>query len=652
MRRREPQRDGLVRAAGDSRLRARPGRRPPHQHAPAAAEWRLRRAVAGRGRGRRREGARADRRERATVEGNRHGDRRRPDAIAGTDVEPIYGRTYLPRKFKAAVAVAGDNSVDLFTNDLGFVPIFDGERARGLERLRRRRARANAPQARDVPAARGRARLRRRRRSAADRRGRRDRPARQRRPHQPASRAAQVPDPRPWHRVVPRAGRAASPAWRSSRRETVEWTRGDDLLGWHEQGDGRWFLGLRVDERPGGRPRRRARSGARRCGRSRPSSGCRCASRRTRTSTCLDVSPAQRFRVDEILAANAIESGADLRGLRRLSMACPALPTCGLAVTEAERALPGILDTLQATFDEVGVSDAVPTVRMTGCPNGCARPYVAEIGLVGDAVDRYQVWLGGDAAGTRLATARCRPRPQGPAARAPRAAADPLPGRASRRRGVRRLPRSRPSRTSSCPRRAPRPIRHVPCDRGGRARPPPRRSHERAARERPSRLRSVSTASPLPVDAERLDAKGVLQPRARRHRPGADRALDRARARGDRDPRPAARAHSQSARLHARHRAAARGDARAHRSRARALRHLGRGDLPGRRPGGADDPRSRRQPLLPLGRRPAAVLRGAQGSATPAGAARPRWLDHRRPSRPDRQRGPRRRRSASTSSTA
>jgi sulfite reductase (ferredoxin) len=84
-------------------------------------------------------------------------------------------------------------------------------------------------------------------------------------------------------------------------------------------------------------------------------------------------------------------------------MACPALPTCGLAVTEAERALPDVLDTLQVTFDTVGVSDAVPTVRMTGCPNGCARPYVAEIGLVGDAVDRYQVWLGGDAAGTRLA---------------------------------------------------------------------------------------------------------------------------------------------------------------------------------------------------------------------------------------------------------
>jgi sulfite reductase (ferredoxin) len=84
-------------------------------------------------------------------------------------------------------------------------------------------------------------------------------------------------------------------------------------------------------------------------------------------------------------------------------MACPALPTCGLAIAEAERALPAVIDSLQAVFDEAGLGDATPTVRMTGCPNGCARPYVAEIGLVGDAVDRYQVWLGGDGAGTRLA---------------------------------------------------------------------------------------------------------------------------------------------------------------------------------------------------------------------------------------------------------
>jgi sulfite reductase (ferredoxin) len=118
----------------------------------------------------------------------------------------------------------------------------------------------------------------------------------------------------------------------------------------------------------------------------------------------VDVEPGARFRIDEILAEHRVQPANSVRGLRRLAMACPALPTCGLAIAEAERALPGVLDSLQTVFDEVGLGDTAPTVRMTGCPNGCSRPYVAEIGLVGDAVDRYQLWLGGDGAGTRLAT--------------------------------------------------------------------------------------------------------------------------------------------------------------------------------------------------------------------------------------------------------
>ena len=83
-------------------------------------------------------------------------------------------------------------------------------------------------------------------------------------------------------------------------------------------------------------------------------------------------------------------------------MACPALPTCGLAVTESERALPGIMDQLEAELDKLGLGDEVFTTRMTGCPNGCARPYNADIGLVGKAKDKYTIFLGGRRLGDRL----------------------------------------------------------------------------------------------------------------------------------------------------------------------------------------------------------------------------------------------------------
>ena len=88
--------------------------------------------------------------------------------------------------------------------------------------------------------------------------------------------------------------------------------------------------------------------------------------------------------------------------LHAASMACPALPTCGLALGESERALPGLVARLEKILAEVGLDSEEIIIRSTGCPNGCARPYMAEIGFVGKAPGRYQVWLGGDASGTRL----------------------------------------------------------------------------------------------------------------------------------------------------------------------------------------------------------------------------------------------------------
>jgi sulfite reductase (ferredoxin) len=324
-----------------------------------------------------------------------------PEAAA-EDVEPLYGKTYLPRKFKTAVTAAGDNSVDLFTNDLGVVPIVDdGELAGwnmyvggGLGRTHKkpetypRLAETLGFVAPDdllrVAAA-----------VVAVQRDNGDRTNRRhaRLKYLIADRGIE------WFReqVAAVAGVVIAPA-----RE-IEWTRFDDRLGWHAQGDGRWFYGLRVlNGRVADGIEGRYKSALRAIV---SELGIHLRITPNQNVYLVDVESTQRRRIDRILSQHGIAPANAVRGLRTLAMACPALPTCGLAIAEAERALPGVLDTLQVLFDEVGIGDATPTIRMTGCPNGCARPYVAEIGLVGDAVDRYQLWLGGDAAGTRLATA-------------------------------------------------------------------------------------------------------------------------------------------------------------------------------------------------------------------------------------------------------
>ncbi len=92
----------------------------------------------------------------------------------------------------------------------------------------------------------------------------------------------------------------------------------------------------------------------------------------------------------------------DISEVRRWSMACPAMPTCGLAVTESERALPAMIDQLEAELARLGLSSEQFTLRMTGCPNGCARPYNSDIGLVGKTLEKYTVFVGGRLLGDRL----------------------------------------------------------------------------------------------------------------------------------------------------------------------------------------------------------------------------------------------------------
>ena len=116
------------------------------------------------------------------------------------------------------------------------------------------------------------------------------------------------------------------------------------------------------------------------------------------------IAPNRIAEVEQRLRDHGVPLAGDVTALRRLAIACPALPTCGQALGEAERVLPSLVDELEKAMSDGGLPDVPIRVNMTGCPNGCARPYTAEIGIVGRTKKTYDVYVGGSAAGDRLAT--------------------------------------------------------------------------------------------------------------------------------------------------------------------------------------------------------------------------------------------------------
>jgi sulfite reductase (NADPH) hemoprotein beta-component len=115
-----------------------------------------------------------------------------------------------------------------------------------------------------------------------------------------------------------------------------------------------------------------------------------------------NVPPADRDPITALLATHGVKVDDQATVLHAAAMACPSLPTCGLGLAESERMLPGLIDRIEKLGGELGLGGEEIIIRSTGCPNGCARPYMAEIAFVGKAPGRYQMWVGGNAAGTRL----------------------------------------------------------------------------------------------------------------------------------------------------------------------------------------------------------------------------------------------------------
>jgi sulfite reductase (NADPH) hemoprotein beta-component len=165
--------------------------------------------------------------------------------------------------------------------------------------------------------------------------------------------------------------------------------------------DGTWFLGLFVDtgrikDADGCKMKTALRAVADKY------SGVEFRLSANQNIILANVSEADKAGVTALLAQHGVKTENQTTVLHAASMACPALPTCGLALAESERMLPGFIDRIEALLTEVGLAGEEIIIRSTGCPNGCARPYMAELAFVGKAPGRYQVWIGGNAAGTRL----------------------------------------------------------------------------------------------------------------------------------------------------------------------------------------------------------------------------------------------------------
>ncbi|MBO0782180.1 MAG: NADPH-dependent assimilatory sulfite reductase hemoprotein subunit [Ktedonobacteraceae bacterium] len=317
------------------------------------------------------------------------------------EAEPIYGATYLPRKFKIGVAFPGDNCVDIYTQDIGLIARLDSENLSGFTLVigggmgmthgkKETHPRLAVPLC-DVTVEQTLKVV------ETIVTVQRDYGDRQNRKH---ARMKYVIEERgiEWFRseVERRLG------YKLQDPQEVVLHDVEDHLGWHQQGDGRWFLGLYIENgRVKDTDRVRLRSGLRHAiEQFRPN--VRLTAQQNILLT--DLSEEQRQPLEELLHSYGISTDPADAGMHRFAMACPALPTCGLALAEAERALPSLIEQIEADLNTLGLAGEPLSVRMTGCPNGCARPYMGDIGIVGRTKDIYNIYIGGDWANTRLNT--------------------------------------------------------------------------------------------------------------------------------------------------------------------------------------------------------------------------------------------------------
>jgi sulfite reductase (NADPH) hemoprotein beta-component len=322
------------------------------------------------------------------------------DAANKAFEDPLYGKTYLPRKFKTAFVIPPVNDMDVFTNCLGFIAIVERDQLLGYNLAvgggmgRTHGQVTTYPRLADVigfltpdrllDVARAVLTVHRDFGDRTDRKHARLK-------YVVAEKGAD------WMRgeVEQRAGFKLDPA------RPFTFTTTGDLYGWQKAVDGSWFLTLFVET---GRVKdagsHRMKTALRRV--AEKFTGIEFRLSANQNVILANVAESDKGALAALLAEHGVKTANQASVLHAAAMACPALPTCGLALAESERMLPALVDRIEKLCAEAGLAGEEIIIRSTGCPNGCARPYMAEIAFVGKAPGRYQLWLGGNASGTRL----------------------------------------------------------------------------------------------------------------------------------------------------------------------------------------------------------------------------------------------------------
>jgi sulfite reductase (NADPH) hemoprotein beta-component len=330
------------------------------------------------------------------LEGEKVEDKTRP---AAPDTEPLYGQHYLPRKFKIVIAVPPHNDGDVFAHDLGFIAIADekGKLAGwnvsiGGGMGMTHGDTATFPRTGDVIGFCT--------------------------PEQAVDVAEKVMlVQRDWGNRENRANarlkytleRFGVDKYKAEVESRLGYQLGEarpfkftsmgDPIGWHQGPDKKWHLGLFIENgRIKDTPDKHLRAALREIAQA---GGVVFSVTGNQNVIICNVGARQKSKIENILKQRGIDI-ATSSGLRRNSISCVALPTCGLALAEAERFLPELITALEDELDKAGLRQDDIVIRMTGCPNGCGRPYMAEIGLVGRAPGLYNLYLGAAHEGTRL----------------------------------------------------------------------------------------------------------------------------------------------------------------------------------------------------------------------------------------------------------